>query len=214
MPIQKERLPLESQQQRATKTQKWLIGILLVILLAFVGSYLYLNHYYSRSATTNRFVTAIEQNDSKTVSSLIRTDDPDFKVTLHSVQPLMAYYQNHPNQRAKLKRRMAATGVVNGVLDFVDTGHHFFIFEKYLLEVKPIFPTINANQDNTQVKINNRIVAKSLNKSVTPTFGPYIPGRYNIIMTSNNHGKTKIVSRTFEWIDPSPQSLHIQENFK
>lgn len=201
-------------QQHATNTQKWLIGILTTLLVIIIGSYFYLDHYYSQSATANRFVSAIEKNNPKTVASLIHTDDPDFKITPRSVQPLMTYYQHHPNQRAKLKRRMSATGVVNRLLDFVDVGHHFFLFENYTLQVAPIFPTISSNRDHVQVKINGHVVAKSLTQNTTRTFGPYIPGRYNIQLTTKTHGHRQTLTQRFDWIDPTVQQLQVHDTFK
>lgn len=191
--------------------QKCLAAIFTLILVVLIGSYFYFDHYYSREATAERFIVAIEKNDARTVASIVRTDDADLKITPRSVQPLITYYQNHPNQRAKLKRQMTSTGIVNDHLDFVDSGHHFFLFEKYLLETKAVFPTIKSSQDNVQVKVNGKVVARSLNRNVTRTFGPYIPGRYKVELTVYRHHHTKKITRTVDWLNPTKTDLRIRE---
>lgn len=163
---------MKNQTQRTTPTQKWLIAIFTLILVFLIGSYIYLDHYYSRETTAQRFVTAIQKNHPKQVAALIRTDDPDFKINAHNVQPLINYYRNNPSQIKKLKRRMSTTGVVNNDMDFVDTGHHFFLFEKFLLEVKPIFPTIESNRSHTQIAINGKLAAQNLRNVWPPDSWP------------------------------------------
>lgn len=210
----KESPTLKNQTQRTTPTQKWLIAIFTLILVFLIGSYIYLDHYYSRETTAQRFVTAIQKNHPKQVAALIRTDDPDFKINVHNVQPLINYYRNNPNQIKKLKRRMSTTGVVNNDMDFVDTGHHFFLFEKFLLEVKPIFPTIESNRSHTQITINGKLAAQNLRKHTVRTFGPLIPGRYHIQATTTVRNKPIVLSRQFEWIEPTAADLKVTTNFK
>ncbi len=204
---------MELQNQHATTIQKCLVTTFLIILTVLIGSYLYFDHYFSRAATTDRFITAIKTDNTKTAVKLIQTDDPDFKTTPATVEPLLNYYRHNPQEMAVLKRRMNNTGVINRNLDFIDAGHHFFLFEKYVLNVKTIFLTIQSTQANNTIKINHKTVAQGLRKNVTRTFGPIIPGRYTIQVTAKVNGRYQTNEKIYNWIDPTPHDLNLKNSF-
>lgn len=200
--------PIRRTPQKPIK--KWKVISTVVVLLILVGGYLFLNNYYGKKATANRLVTAIKQDQDKTLASLITSNDPSFKPTSSNVEPLVTYYGRNKDKLASLKGALTSTGYVNSHLNFVNSGHKFLIFDNYKLKVKPIYPKIQTNKKNAKLTINGKVVASHMNTTNSKKFGPYIPGQYRIQTSATIHGHKLVNNGDYAWIDPSQYDLDIQ----
>lgn len=211
--------PTASPEQPHRRTPRqamkpWQVISVVVVFIILIGGYLFLNHYYGKTATADRLVTAIKQDEGKTVASLVKSNDPSFKITSSSVEPLITYYSQNKDQLAKLKGQLTSTGYVNDHLAFVNSGHKFLLFNNYQLKVKTIYPEIQTNRAGAKLKVNGKVLSNKIGTTNPKKIGPYMPGEYTVQTSDTVNGHKLVNNGKYAWIDPTSDDEDISLNLQ
>ncbi|MCT2884389.1 zinc ribbon domain-containing protein [Lentilactobacillus parabuchneri] len=190
-PTSKKKGFSRSKKKQRTKKQKrrrrliWLAAILVIIL---GGTIAYGAHYYSKASTLNRVVAAVKKNQI-VVRRYFFTKDPNLKINDQSLQPLIKYFHNNPEDLAAFQTQMKTLGTyTDNRLAFKQNGRQFLLFPKYEVEVKPVYVTLSVNKKNAKLQKDGQLITTSTKPHFTKKIGPLVPGTYDLSSSAEING--------------------------
>lgn len=187
-----------------SKKNKIIFSVVGVLLVAFIGFYIWGHNYYSMTNQVNRITSKIT-DPSQDLSPYVTTVDNSVKVTKDSVKPLQEYYRDHHEAIIGLNASLK-TGVGNSDVSLVKKGSYWLIFPKYQLQVSSYQPEIVTNHENSVVKVNGKSIGNLSETSdgYTKKLNPVLPGKYTIVVNSKVAGRNlKASSNCNIWSDKS-----------
>lgn len=179
------------RRQNRKPMARWKIVTIVVVVVLLIGGYLFGNHYYSKAATMDRIVNRLQSQ--KGLSSYFTSSDPSLKINSSTLLPLSKYMSSHNQSLASFKSELNNVGATNNDrFIYKQTGHHFLLFPKWQVQVKPVYPEVTTNHKNVTIKLDGKKVAKSTSTSFTKKLGPLVPGQYKLTAngTVNGHNIT------------------------
>ncbi|ATH93232.1 zinc ribbon domain-containing protein [Bacillus glycinifermentans] len=153
-------------------------GIAAVCVLLFAG-------YKTGEALTSKekligdFESALKQNDEKKVAALLHSSDVDLTITKQNVKPLMTYLDDHPDEKKDLISSLKDQSG-DGLVSIEKAGKQFLIYDRYVLNVKPVYLTVKASEKGAGLYINNKKVMTTEKENFEKKFGPFVPGSYDV----------------------------------
>ncbi|WP_313468292.1 TcaA second domain-containing protein [Carnobacterium sp.] len=178
------------------------IAVLSLASLLLLVFFLTVQNYYSKENTTNRFFEAIENEDSKAVSELVRADTDQLTVTENSIKPFLRYLQKHDQQRNKLKEQVLTADKenekTNDQLVVLKPGKKKWIFFRmYQFEVKSRFIKLKADGKLQNAEITAGTETLTANKN--GEYGPLLIGEHPLtIAFADPFGNTIEVEKTLD----------------
>ena len=169
-------------------TKKKKIGLITggVGIVLLVGLYSYGNYYFSYEQQVNRMVETIKTKDPDKWVELMISSDPSYKLTSDNLKKMTDYYKDD-QQKEKFSNLVGSIGKSSqGPSDFniKPNGKSFVFFNKYALELEPVYLTIEAQQPGVSVEIDGKKQGDVKEKELK--VGPLTPGKYDIKGTLKN----------------------------
>lgn len=157
------------------------ITLLVILIIAIVGLYLYGSSYYAQVAQVDRMITILQERDGEKLAEVITADDPSVIVTRESLTPLFSYIKENPSYVNELKEYLRqgekqGDGIERADFSLTKDGKYFFLFDRYKLKVKTYYTTLLTNEKGTSLKLNGKEIDKTNDKKFEKQYGPFLPG--------------------------------------
>ncbi|MBJ8103997.1 MULTISPECIES: TcaA 3rd/4th domain-containing protein [Bacillus cereus group] len=169
---------VKKNMSRGTKVG---ITLLVILIIAIVGLYLYGSSYYTQMAQVDRMITILQERDGEKLAEIITADDPAVIVTRESLTPLFSYIKENPSYVNELKEYLRqgekqGDGIERADFSLTKDGKYFFIFDRYKLKAKTYYTTLLSNEKGTLLKMNGKEIDKTNDKKFEKQYGPFLPG--------------------------------------
>lgn len=185
-----EQIPSSYQQPVQPKqpmSKKKKVGLIIVGagVASIVGLYSYGNYYFSYDQQVSRMIETIKTKDPAKWSEIMVSNDPSYKITSDNLKKMTDYYKDD-QQKEKFSNLVSNMSTNKNVSDLKvkPDGKAFALFDKYALEVEPVYLTIEAQQPGVTVEIDGKKQGEVKNKELK--VGPLTPGKYAIKGTLKN----------------------------
>ncbi|WP_242255522.1 TcaA 3rd/4th domain-containing protein [Bacillus cereus group sp. BfR-BA-01379] len=159
------------------------VGITLLVLLviAIVGLYVYGSSYYTQTAQVDRMITIVQERDGEKLAEIVTADDPSVIVTRESLMPLFSYIKENPSYVNELKEYLRqgekrGDGTERADFSLTKDGKYFFLFDRYKLKAKTYYTTLLSSEKGTSLKMNGKEIDKTDDKKFEKQYGPFLPG--------------------------------------
>ncbi|MGE6537316.1 TcaA 3rd/4th domain-containing protein [Bacillus luti] len=157
------------------------LTLVVILIMAIVGLYLYGSSYYTQVAQVERMITILQERDGEKLAEIIMADDPSVVVTRESVMPLFSYIKENPSYVNELKAYLIqgekqGDGIERADFSLTKDGKYFFIFDRYKLKAKTYYTTLLSNEKGTSLKMNGKEIDKTDDKKFEKQYGPFLPG--------------------------------------
>ncbi|PGK31175.1 hypothetical protein CN902_09355 [Priestia megaterium] len=189
----------EPPKQMSKKTKGKLIAAGAAVVL-LIGGYKAGEHFTDKDRVIDRFETAIHNNDQKTVAHLLSSQDSNLEINKENVKGFMTYFQKHPDEIndmidvLKVESQALDKGINLDkelsssyeddpeVLPFqlAQRGKTAFLFDKYTIEVKPMYLEVETDYKNTAIYVDGKKVGTASSNHFSKTYGPYVPGMHKV----------------------------------
>ncbi len=182
-------LPVEQQQQfqqpvmpKQPMSKKKKIGLILGtgIVVIGVGGYYFGSYYYSYENQVKRLKEVIETKDPKKWAEVMVSTDPSYKISADSLKKLTDYYKEDDNKEAFsiLMKELDGKNNTHKDLSITSDGKQLFLYDKYAVEVKPVYMTVSKSPKDVLIEIDGK--KEEDNKKETIKVGPLTPGQYEV----------------------------------
>lgn len=175
------------------KRYKWIcIGVVafLIVLAALFGTAKYLT---DGDRLVAKLEEALKDKDASKLAALLKAKD-ESKLTLNAdtLKPLMTLYKNNPSESENLlsdvksqlryyeENHSDEDGIYNNYINLRKDGKQFLLFDRYVLEVSPVFVKVYTNFEGTVITVNGKEMAKADSSDYNKTVGPLVPGTYTV----------------------------------
>ncbi|HDR7867272.1 TPA: YARHG domain-containing protein [Bacillus wiedmannii] len=157
------------------------ITLLVLLIIAIVGLYLYGSSYYKQTAQVDRMITIVQERDGDKLAEIVTADDPSVIVTRESLMPLFSYIKENPSYVNELKEYLRqgekrGDGIERADFSLTKDGKYFFLFDRYKLKAKTYYTTLLSNEKGTSLKMNGKEIDKTDDKKFEKQYGPFLPG--------------------------------------
>lgn len=197
-----ETTPVTPKPERKplSKTQKTIgIGVVAAAVLLF-GGYKLGESVFSEENQTERIVESLVSKDAKELAKVVNSTDPNFKVSVESMESFATYLEQNPNYLNQL---------VNGLEDYGayesfyirQEGKKLGLYEAYELVLTPVYATVRTNAEGTVLTRNGEEIATATSDEFTQELGPFAPGIHNFSAVGEINGNELTTEREVEWID-------------
>lgn len=170
--------PVQPKQPMSKKKK---IGLIVggVGIASIIGLYSYGNYYFSYDQQVSRMIETIKTKDPAKWSEIMISSDPSYKVTTDSLKKMTDYYKDD-QQKEKFSDLVGSLGSSKSATDLKvkPAGKTMVFFNKYALEVEPVYLTIEAQQSGVAVEIDGKKQGEIKNKELK--VGPLTPGKYKV----------------------------------
>lgn len=192
---------------KLSKPQKIMAIAVAVVLVLGVAFYKVGESLTSRDKIVSKLTQAIASNDSAQLSKYIVSSDPKLKIDAKSLDALLKYMDKVPsygneiiksinNQSVKMEisPKLKGTSVdvfknneinnnLNDLFVLKKQGKTWFFYDKYVLDLKPVYIRVSTNYKDTQIFLGDTLVCTSTQNDFTKEIGPYTPGLYTMKAT-------------------------------
>lgn len=160
-------------------------GIAIIILL--IGTYYVGKSQTSVSALLKDFEAAIEDKDVDTLSSILTVNHKELELTDDSIEAFIQLYDSKPSELNYLINNLKyqaedGLGTLAGMytVDLIKDGKSYLFFDNYKLSVNPVYIKVATNYKDTDIIINEEVLATSDSDNFNEDIGPIIPGEYTV----------------------------------
>ena len=170
---------------------------------AFIAVCLCIGYYFvaqtlTPHAISQGFISAIKEKDVEELKSFINDGQVQLEATDEEVESYLTFIEENPDylnqvieQLEKLtimyengENREATSYTENdGVaVNLKKSGKKWMLFDRYVVEVSPVFIVVKTDTDETTVYINDEKVG-TIDEDDEKKYGPYLPGEYTVKTT-------------------------------
>lgn len=168
----------EKKPRTYTKKQKIIIGTAVALLVIMIGSYMWGKSYFSPQKTTERFITAIMEEDSEKIQDL--TIMQGESISKAEAEALIALAKEETHYINIDTTHLEDFSNQNDLIRLTENGKNFFIYPKYLFSLVPQYVEANLPFEGIENIFNEEeFPAKQSDKRII-VYGPLAPGKYKI----------------------------------
>ncbi|MFD2629998.1 zinc ribbon domain-containing protein [Oceanobacillus kapialis] len=178
-----------SKGKKLNKKSKIILFSSAALILILIGVYAVGNMMSSPKHLLDKFQAAIEDEDAAELASILTTEEEELEITEESVAGIIQLYNNKSSQFKELMSNLqyqaeGDTGQLGMYpIDFIEDGKKFGFFDDYKLSVNPVFFEVGTNYKDTEIIVNDEVVATADSDSFNQEIGPFLPGEYTIRAT-------------------------------
>jgi uncharacterized membrane protein YvbJ len=181
-----------------SKTKKRMLAIAGIAAVILFGGYKIGEALTSKDRLIERFETALIEKDEEAVAQLLSSNDPKLKINKTMVKSFMKYLEGNPEEVNGIIQTLKAQSrfmeetknnnnfavlteeyVNDGLVNLEKDGKILF-YDKYELNIEPVYLTIGTNYKGTKLYVNGKEIGQSNKSNYEKTFGPYLPGIYKL----------------------------------
>lgn len=200
------------QPVTVTKKQK-ILGVLVVLLAVVgIGGYKFFETQYSKEKQIEAILSHITKKEEKGLKPFLTTEDKSLELTTETIKPLLTYYDHNKDDVTELKKAMERESSYNG-LKLVQQGKKALFFDKYMLDVSPVYTNLIANVPDTIVELNGKEFEKTKGKEFSKKVGPFIPGDYTFTAKNVDASKKEMSLESTYTLLPGDETSDIDMSF-
>jgi len=182
----------ENNNKKITKTQKIIAIIGVVIFAALIVIYSVGASLTSKDKVVTRFNQAIASKDSSQMAKYIVSSDSKQKVDSKIITGILRYIDKNPSYKNEIKTSIEKQTIKpdpNAKFDFHKNGDLFTLkkqgktwifFDKYVFELKPVYIRVRTDYKDTQIFLEDKLIATADKDKYEKEVGPFNPGIYKI----------------------------------
>src|SRR5699024_8679770 len=169
-----------------SKRKKWYILSTVALFVLLIGAYFIGNYMTSAQHALEEFKEAIEDEDYEKLESMLTAKDKDVTINEESVKSFVKLFTSKPSELNFLMthlKQQAQNGGDNYMIDPVDLvkdGKQLLVFDDYQFQINPVYFNVSTNYKDTDIIINDEVVATSDSEYFEMEVGPLIPGEHTI----------------------------------
>lgn len=190
-----------SEKKYTKKTYKMKNGTKIgLCVAAIIAICLYIGYYFvaqtlTPHAISQGFISAIKEKDVSKLKSFINDGQVQLEATDEDVEAYLAYIEENPDylnetiEQLELLTAMHENGEMisvvedyEGLVHLKKSGNKWLLFDRYVIEISPVFIVVTTDTDETIVHINGEKLG-TVNEDDEKKYGPYLPGEYTVKMT-------------------------------
>ncbi|MGH4117763.1 zinc ribbon domain-containing protein [Clostridium sp.] len=191
-------------QNNFVLSKKMKIGIMsscVIVVLTII--FFKLGYSFTQpSKVVSNFQKAISSGDKKELINLLYCNDNRLEINEKTIDPLLSYFKENPSYLTIVTKDLNKEAInisitknlydqnrndSQDMLSIVSVGKKFIFFPNYKIGIKSSFIQINASIKDASFSLNDINLGKSDTDNFSKEFGPFIPGKYNLI--ANYKGK-------------------------
>lgn len=180
--------PIRPVKRSLSKKQKngLIAGLLLLVL--FVGGFLFGRYYYSYPQQLDRFEQVFETQDPSKIAEIVTSEDPNYKVSAGNLKKFISYYQADSHKKDFSEFLADLKNDPSQLADFSvqEKGRFWGLFPRYQLVIQPVYLMIATDQADMELLLDNKKLATSKGHDYQTTWGPLTPGNYQVIGKLDN----------------------------
>lgn len=165
-PTAKIRKPLSKKQKIGIVT-----GIAVAVLL--IGGFLFGRYYYSYPQQLSRLEQTFETQDPEKIAAVVTSEDPNYKVSAAKMKKFVSYYQES-NHKADFVDFLKDLKNNPGLLEDFSVhrkGKYLGIFPRYQLVIQPVYLTVETDQADMELSLDDKELATSKGSNYQTTWG-------------------------------------------
>lgn len=153
--------------------------IVLIIGIAVLGKF-----QSSVDHLLKDFESAVKDKDAKKLADILTVDHKELEITEESVEGLIQLYESAPSELTYLLNNLQAQATDIGGLakmypiDLVKDGKRFLFYDDYKLIVNPVYIKVTTDYKDTDIIINDEVIATTDKDDYSGEVGPIMPGEH------------------------------------
>ncbi|MEN1967374.1 hypothetical protein WMZ97_04765 [Lentibacillus sp. N15] len=181
--------------KKMSKKSKIFIGIGALVVVLLIVAYQVGASMTSKDKMVEKFEDAVTKKDAATVAELLQSDSKKIKINKDSVAGFIDYYSENPSEfdyivehlkdQVKEYDKNADKAKANSeenkdmyALNLTEDGKKFAIYKNYTIQVSPVYFKVSTNFKDTDILLNDKVIATSDSDDFTKEVGPFLPGSY------------------------------------
>ncbi|GAA0316019.1 hypothetical protein GCM10008967_03220 [Bacillus carboniphilus] len=202
-----------------SKKQKFTLFTSGAIIILLAITYFVLKHFASVDFYLDQFEKAVQQEDKDSIVQLVHSFDSRVDVTEESAKDLLAYLKNDPFYKNELfaSLRDQAADIENVEIEpYVDgnvllkkSGKKFLFFDNYEIQLLPYFIEVETNYADASILIDGKEVGKSDSDYFLKSYGPYLPGEYQVKVEYKSELASLDYETTVNLFESSSQTRYV-----
>lgn len=187
--------------------------VLAIILLVFTSSYLIGKNYYSKDNQVDRYIETLNTSDAAKISSILHTEDPNFKLNKETINPYAEYIKNNKEYINSLKSELKNVSTDKNSEKSIylkKKGKVFLLFDRYDLMINPIYTEITTNMKDAELSLDGKKIGKADEENYVQKVGPLAPGEYEIKSEAERYGEPLINEQKVDFVEnPSEDIINL-----
>lgn len=185
-------------------------SLVAILIVLFFTVFTIIANQYKPIKTVEAFNEAVENNDTETLKQLMKPDEKDAEVNKESLSAFSKYLQANNESYQVIKDGFEKQienddfKSSNTQVSLIKDGKRMGIFPNYKMKVNTVHLKVKGNEDSDKVSLAIVDSDNSINQAdeEEATYGPIIPGEYNIEATiTNDLGKFTNEEKIDAWGD-------------
>ncbi|KAA0548386.1 hypothetical protein FZW96_07365 [Bacillus sp. BGMRC 2118] len=190
---EREYRPKQKVKQTFSKKKIVVISSLFIVCVLLVVLFVVGGNLTSPNKLVAQFEKALNEKDQAAMASLLTSSDSKLKIEEQDVTSLMMFIEEYPEKKSEIMKHLRTQAEVyeetnvqslpNRKDDFflnIEQDGGFLFFKNYKISVEAVYITIHTNMKDTVISMNGKEVGKTDKDQDKKTFGPFIPGIYEI----------------------------------
>jgi len=200
-PNGQETSPIIHRQQNApmSKKKKRVLVSVIAIVIILIGAYKIGDMLTSKDRLVNKFQDALVNKDEKAVVKLLSSNDKQLKIDKESVKGFMLYIKKNPDMENEIIKDLkeqssyidsmkdnnisivqkytnsSPEGLIN-----IEKDGKFLFYNKYKLNIEPLYLSINTNYKDTDLFVDGKKVGRAISSDFEKIYGPFVPGLHDV----------------------------------
>ncbi|MGE7186326.1 TcaA second domain-containing protein [Peribacillus sp. NPDC006672] len=171
----------------------WIIsGISAFTIIILIAAVLLIQQNNKPKKVVESFTEAVKKKDSSQLKDLIQPDKKGAIVNNASIKAFASYLNSNNSSFEAIKDGLKeqiedkSFSATNQQVSLVESGKKWGIFKEYRLKVKTGFIKVTGHNDDDDISITIDELKESVRESKKDTYGPLLPGTYEIVTTVQN----------------------------
>lgn len=175
--------------KQATKKQK-IIGIsVLALLVLLIAGHQVGAKMTDKDRIIEKFETALNEEDAKTIASMLQASDQRLEITEEKVSQLLTLIAETPSAQNyfidELESQAASyqrdeTLESSTIFSLKKEGKTALIYDNYFIEVMPFYFQVGTNMTDAKLFLGEEEIATSDSDDFIKELGPVLPGEYTL----------------------------------
>lgn len=174
--------PTLRTKKSLSKKQKIGIGTGIAVAVLLIGGFMFGRYYYSYPRQLSRLEQTFKTQNPEKIAEVVTSEDPNYKVSAAKMKKFVSFYQesNHKADFADFLKDLKNNPGQLEDFSVHRKGKYLGIFPRYQLVIQPVYLTVETDQADMQLSLDDKKLATSKGSNYQTTWGPLTPGSYQV----------------------------------